>query len=194
MVFDWFQVLILSSAADPWEKRELLAKAWGISRGMETEKRPTLEEKPGFRVGQQKRFKSPTSVCCLVQRSWNPPPPHHHHHVTHTQKERERVSITLTLRFTQMLTWTPSCYRCSLYLQLFSLLFGSNAVQFVNENKQSWADSRQVKDEEKVVQNEGRGVGGGGSLQRVHVCVYLCFRSENPANTCPSEPPPILLS
>lgn len=28
-------------------------------------------------------FKSPTSVCCLVQKSWNPPPPHHHR-VTHT--------------------------------------------------------------------------------------------------------------
>lgn len=104
LVFARIQVLISASVWNPREKCELLAKSWGNSRGMESEKRPNTGRKAGIWSWPAEKFwfKSPTSVCCLMQESWNPPPPHHHH-VTHTHSR-----LSIIFRF--ILCCYTSCY------------------------------------------------------------------------------------
>lgn len=65
LVFARIQVLISASTWNPREKCELLAKAWGNGRGMESEERPTLEEKSPFEVGQQKSLIQVSHICLL---------------------------------------------------------------------------------------------------------------------------------
>lgn len=98
LLFAWIQVLISAYVWNPREKCELLAKSWGNSRGMESEKRPNTGRKARIWPAEKFWFKSPTSVYCLVQKSWNPPPPHHHH-VTHTDLLYAAAHLAIKLFF-----------------------------------------------------------------------------------------------
>ncbi len=94
LVFVRIQVLISASAWNPREKCEPLAKAWGNGRGMESKKRPTLEEKSRFEVGQQKSLIQVSHICLLPRaRILESPTPSSSLCHTHTHTNADSIPI-----------------------------------------------------------------------------------------------------